>query len=108
MNALNSEQWCIWLAEVEGEIVSHIYIELINKVPRPGGITNPFEYMTNVYKVEKYRGNGIGSELISTVNKWVNDMKFEFVIVWPSEEGVKFYTQNGYKHCKEPMEYFSK
>ena len=52
-NNLDGDQWFIWIAEDEGIIVSHIYIELIQKVPRPGRITKPFAYMTNVYTVEK-------------------------------------------------------
>ncbi len=106
LNAMNSKQWYIWVAEIEGKIVSHIYIELIQKVPRPGRVTNPFAFMTNVYTLKEYRGKGIGGKLISKVNKWVSEMKFEFVIVWPSEQGVNFYNRNGYNQCIEAMEYF--
>ena len=48
-NAINSGQWIIWVAEENKRVVSHIYIELIQKVPRPGRFTYPFAYMTNVY-----------------------------------------------------------
>jgi len=60
--------------------------------------------MTNVYTIPEYRGQGIGSELLSNINEWANEQKYEFIIVWPSDEGVSFYNKNGYKHCKEPME----
>lgn len=106
--AINSKQWFIWVAEKEGVIVSHIYIELIQKVPRPGRVTNPFAYMTNVYTDKKHRGNGIGSKLISFVNEWIAKMNYEFVIVWPSEQGVNFYKKNDYHYCIEPMEYVPK
>ncbi len=105
LDALNNQRWIIWVAEVNGEIVSHIYLELIQKVPRPGRITKPFVYMTNVYTVKKFRGNGIGSKLIAHVNNWSMDKKYEFIIVWPSEESIEFYKTNGYKNCKEPLEY---
>lgn len=36
------------------KIVSHIYIELIQKIPRPGRITSPFAYMTNVYTIKEF------------------------------------------------------
>jgi hypothetical protein len=32
--AMNSGDWYIWIAEVEGRIVSHMYLQLIHKVPR--------------------------------------------------------------------------
>ncbi len=103
--AMNSDQWFIWVAEINGQIVSHIYIELIHKVPRPGRITYPFAYMTNVYTVPEYRNKGIGSDILRTVNKWINENNYEFVIVWPSEDSIHYYKKNGYVSSTEPMEY---
>ncbi|MEC1375818.1 GNAT family N-acetyltransferase [Heyndrickxia oleronia] len=103
---LDGDQWFIWIAEDEGIIVSHIYIEIIQKVPRPGRITKPFAYMTNVYTVKEYRNKGIGSRLLSRINEWVKENNYEFVIVWPSDDSVNFYQKNGYVQCTEPMEYF--
>ena len=88
--AIQSDIWSIWVAEENGMIVSNIYIELIHKVPRPGRITHPFAYMTNVYTKPDYRGKGIGSKLISKINEWAKENKYEFIIVWPSDEGVDF------------------
>ncbi|MBT2682871.1 GNAT family N-acetyltransferase [Bacillus sp. ISL-37] len=103
-SALESGQWFVWIAENKGEIVSHIYIELIHKVPRPGRITNPFAYITNVYTVNEYRGKGTGSKLLTRVNEWAEEKKFEFIIVWPSDTSIEFYERNGYTQCTEPME----
>jgi GNAT superfamily N-acetyltransferase len=105
-NALNSGQWFIWVAEENGEIVSHIYIELIHKVPRPGRVTFPFAYMTNVYTIKEFRNKGIGSLLLSTINEWTIEKRYEFIIVWPSDDSINYYKKNGYNHCTEPMEYF--
>ncbi len=80
-NALNSNQWFIWVAEDNDRIVSHIYIELIHKVPRPGRVTHPFAYMTNVYTIPEYRNGGVGSNVLSTINNWIKENKYEFVIV---------------------------
>lgn len=104
--ALESETWFIWVAEENSNIVSHIYIELIQKVPRPGRITYPFAFMTNVYTIKDFRNKGIGSELITTINEWAVREKYEFIIVWPSDDSIDYYKRNGYKHCKEPMEFF--
>jgi len=104
MNAINSKQWFIWVAELEDKLISHVYIELISKVPRPGQKTNPFTYMTNVYTLPKYRGNGVGSQILKKIESWSRDNEYEFIIVWPSEWSIEFYKRNGYKQCKEPME----
>lgn len=104
-NALKSNQWFIWIAEDKGKILSHIYIELIQKGPRPGRLTHPFAYMTNVYTIPEYRNSGIGSNVLRTINDWIKENHYEFVIVWPSDEAIPFYQKNGYVHCSEPMEY---
>lgn len=104
--ALTSGQWFVWVVEEGGKIVSHIYIELIQKVPRPGRVTHPFVYMTNVYTVPEYRNMGIGSKLLSFINNWIKENEYEFVIVWPSNEAITYYQKNGYVHSNEPMEYF--
>ncbi|WP_079508586.1 GNAT family N-acetyltransferase [Mesobacillus jeotgali] len=103
-SSLDSGRWFIWVAEEREEIISHIYIELIHKVPRPGRVTDPFAYMTNVYTKPEYRGKSVGSRLISTVNSWAEENQFEFIIVWPSETSIEFYGRNGYSPCTEPME----
>lgn len=36
MKAINSGDWHIWVAEAEASIVSHMYLQFIHKVPRPG------------------------------------------------------------------------
>lgn len=102
--AIDSSKWFVWVAEKNGQIISHIYVELIQKVPRPGRVTHPFAYMTNVYTVPEYRGKGTGSKLLSRVNEWAEEKKLEFIIVWPSETSNEFYGRNGYTHCAEPME----
>ncbi|WP_409304886.1 GNAT family N-acetyltransferase [Peribacillus sp. SCS-155] len=104
--ALTSGRWFIWVAEQDNEVLSHIYIELIEKVPRPGRKTNPFAYMTNMFTKKEYRNEGIGSQLLSRINQWAKDHDYEFIIVWPSDESINYYKKNGYVHCTEPMEYF--
>lgn len=102
--AIESNQWFIWVAELENKLVSHIFLELIYKVPRPGKKTNPFVYMTNVYTLPEFRGRGIGSKLLQHINTWSKRRNYEFIIVWPSDNSIEFYKGNGYIHCKEPME----
>ncbi|UOQ87291.1 GNAT family N-acetyltransferase [Gracilibacillus salinarum] len=105
-NALKDLNWFIWVAEENNQVISHIYIKLIEKVPRPGRITYPFAYMTNVYTIPANRNKGVGSRLLSAVNDWTEENNYEFVIVWPSDDSINYYKKNDYVPCKEPMEYF--
>ncbi|EPY11993.1 GNAT family N-acetyltransferase [Paenibacillus alvei] len=97
-------EWFIWVADLDGSVISHIYLELIHKVPRPGRKTNPFVYMTNVYTVPEHRGNQIGSRMMKGIEAWSKQQEHEFIIVWPSEWSVRFYERNGYSLCNDPME----
>jgi GNAT superfamily N-acetyltransferase len=103
-SAISGGKWFIWVVELDNRVVSHIYIELIDKVPRPGRVTDPFAYMTNVYTLPGYRSQGIGSQLLERIEGWGREKQLEFIMVWPSDEAVPFYARNGYKHCTEPME----
>jgi len=89
---------------LNGIIAAHVYIQLIDKVPRPGRVTYPFAYMTNVYTDPDYRAQGIGSQLLQAIREWAKANKYEFIIVWPSEEARGFYSRNGYALCNDPME----
>ncbi|MDF2668954.1 MAG: family N-acetyltransferase [Paenibacillus sp.] len=104
LQAIRGDRWHIWVAEVDGFIVAHVYIQLIDKVPRPGRITYPFGYMTNVYTHPDYRSQGIGGQILKRIKEWAAEHRFEFIIVWPSEDSRDFYTRNGYTLCNDPME----
>jgi hypothetical protein len=38
------------------------------------------------------------------VNKWAEEKDFELLIVWPSEEAVRFYERKGFSNQNEIME----
>lgn len=95
--ALLSKRWFIWIAEENALVVAHTYIQLIDKVPRPGRVTKPFGYVTNVYTKPEYRNKRIGSQMQKFINQWAKDAQLEFLIVWPSEKSIQFYERNGYQ-----------
>jgi len=104
LEAMKEGNWFIWVAELDGSVISHIYLKLIHKVPRPGRKTNPFVYMTNVYTLPERRGNQIGSRLMKEIEAWSKQQEHEFILVWPSEWSIRFYERNGYSLCNDPME----
>lgn len=105
VKALESGDWYIWIAEVENKIVSHMYLQLIHKVPRPGKSPDPyFGYVTNVYTRPAFRSQGIGTEIHTAMEKWSKENKVEFLILWPSSNSIQFYSRNGFSLCEEAME----
>ncbi len=105
IKAMGSRDWYIWVAEVEKSIVSHMYLQLIHKVPRPGKSPDSYYgYVTNVYTRPAFRSQGIGTEIQAAMEKWSKENGVEFLIVWPSSDSVPFYTRNGFARCEEAME----
>ncbi|WP_246188175.1 GNAT family N-acetyltransferase [Paenibacillus tengchongensis] len=105
VKAIQSGDWYIWVAEMDGSLVSHMYLQLIHKVPRPGKSPDPYYgYVTNVYTRPAFRNLGIGSQIHKAMEKWSIENEAEFLILWPSSESVKFYSKNGFSRCEEAME----
>lgn len=105
VKAIEGGDWYIWVAEVDQAIVSHMYLQLIHKVPRPGKSLDPyFGYVTNVYTRPSLRGQGIGTRIHDAIERWSKENEVEFLILWPSSDSVQFYERNGFARCEEVME----
>lgn len=103
--AIGSGQWAIWVAEAHSnEIVSNIYLQVVEKVPKPERLQNVFVYMTNVYTRPEWRGQGVGGRLLREACAWSRENDLDFVIVWPSEEAVAFYSRQGFQPVREAMD----
>ncbi len=88
--------WVVWLAEEDGQIVSHIYIHIIEKVPNPRSLRPRFGYVTNVYTRPAYRNQGVGAQLMQRVKAWAEEQDLEMLVLWPSRRSVPFYQRAGF------------
>ncbi|MEW4425942.1 GNAT family N-acetyltransferase [Paenibacillus pabuli] len=105
LKSIRSGDWYIWVAEISGSLVSHMYLQLIHKVPRPGKSPDPYYgYVTNVYTRPDFRNLGIGSKIHKVMENWSKENEVEFLILWPSSESVDFYSRNGFSQCEEALE----
>lgn len=101
--AYTNGRWGIWLAGQNGKIVSHVYIQRIRKVPRPTRFDAEMGYLTNMYTLPEYRGQGIGAELLRHALNWARGQQLEMVILWPAEGRQAFYTRGGFVPEKEAL-----
>ena len=101
-----SGRWTVWVAEAEGEIVSHVFIGLIDKIPRPIRQDRWLGYVTNVYTRPEHRGRGIGAALLDRVTSWAAEQQVELLLVWPSDESVSFYERAGFSSGRDPLVWF--
>jgi GNAT superfamily N-acetyltransferase len=102
--AFYSGHWYIWVAAEEAELVAHIYVHMIEKVPRLSSFHPCFGYMTNVYTRPSWRGEGVGGRLLEAVVDWAKEEGMEFLFLWPSEESSNFYSKAGFTNQTEVME----
>jgi len=101
--AHTSGKWGIWVAEEDGLIVSHVYIERIRKVPRPLSFNAEMGYLTNMFTYPEFRGKGIGAELLRHAVEWARSQQLEMVILWPAKGRQAFYARGGFGPEQEAM-----
>lgn len=97
-------RWAYWIAVVDGQIVSHIYVCTMEKVPKPNKLDDADGYVTNVYTRPAYRNRGIGSALMAHVKAWALEQDYNTLFVWPSEESVPFYRRAGFAGPSDLLE----
>jgi len=102
-NGIESGRWTVWLAESGAEIVSHVFVGLIEKIPRPTRESRWIGYVTNVYTRPEYRGQGIGAALLEQVTMWATGRDIELLFVWPSDESIGFYERAGFASGRDPL-----
>lgn len=96
-----AKNYTFWIAENDGEIVSHIFVNKIVLVPRPCRVKDAFAYLTNTYTKPEFRGKGIGAELLKNVVDWAQSEDLELLLVYPSDEAVNFYRRSGFENDEE-------
>ena len=102
-DAISSGRWHIWVAELDGRIVSHAFVALIDKVPRAVHENSKIAYLTNVYTRPDHRGRGMGAQLIKRAQQAAREARVELMIVWPGDESVEFYRREGFVDPNEPL-----
>ena len=103
-DALSSGRWALWLAELDGAVVAHAFLQVVEKVPTPGRNDDALAYLTNVYTTPAHRDQGIGQALLRHVQAWAVAHDLELVVVWPSEKSRSLYERAGFRASREIME----
>lgn len=100
---LSDGRWTVWVADIDGEIVSHAFIGLVDKIPRPTHEHRWIGYLTNVYSRPAFRGRGLGGLVLESVKTWASEEDVELLVVWPSEGSVGFYHRHGFVGNADPL-----
>ena len=96
--------WRCWIAEYEQTPVGNIWSQLVEKIPNPAAETECFVYVTNFYVREEYRGQGIGTMLLSEAVNWAKINNAHTAILWPRERSKSLYLRHGFTAADDLMQ----
>jgi GNAT superfamily N-acetyltransferase len=104
-DALASDAWRVWVAELEGRVVGTMWLQLVERVPRPGEDRGalPIGYLTNVFVEPDLRDGGLGSRMLEEIITWARARGVEEIIVWPSDRSYPFYERAGFSRTPDPL-----
>lgn len=96
--------WRCWIAECEQTPVGNIWSQLVEKIPNPAAETECYLYVTNFYVREEYRGEGIGTMLLSEALTWAKTNNAHTAILWPRERSKSLYLRHGFIAADDLMQ----
>ena len=89
--------WRCWLAELDGRVVGHVWVDLIEKIPNPVGEPEVHAYVSNCYVVPEMRNRSIGERLLKQALVWCKAKGTDAIILWPTARSRSFYTKCGFE-----------
>jgi len=92
-----------WVAD-DNEIVAHMFIYIIQKMPMPNRIKACWGRVATVRTIPEYRNKGVGSILMEYVKTWSKELDLQELIVYPSEQSIPFYERAGFSNENEVFE----
>ena len=101
---LQSDAWNCWVAELNGQLIGAVWLQLVEKIPNPRAEAEHHAYITNFYIEQEARGSGIGSQLLRTALEWCEGRDVHTVILWPTERSRSLYERHGFAVRDDLME----
>lgn len=101
---LASGRWTIWVAECEGRLIGNLFMERVDKVPRPYERPASWGYVTNVYVEPDHRNAGTGRRLLEAAIAQARSDGWQLLLLWPSERSGEFYARSGFAPAPSILE----
>ena len=96
--------WRCWVAVADGDIIGHLWLQLIEKIPNPIVELERHAYITNVFVLPDARSRGTGRRLIEAALAFCREQGVDSVLLWPSQRSRPLYERLGFAPPSDVLE----
>jgi GNAT superfamily N-acetyltransferase len=89
-------RWSAWVAEREAQIVGHVWLQIVEKIPNPGPESELHAYVSNFFVMPNERNAGVGSHLLKSAVEHGRSLGVDTVFLWPTEQSLPLYRRIGF------------
>lgn len=94
---LTDERWRGWVAVGDaGQIVGHVFVQLVEKIPNPVPEAETLAYLTNLHVTTALRNRGIGTLLLEAAIRDCEAREAATIFLWATDESVRLYHRHGF------------
>jgi GNAT superfamily N-acetyltransferase len=104
---LASGRWSIWVAEDPdhaGRAIGTLFLQRVDKVPRPYPRPAAWGYITSVYVAPSWRDRGVGRQMLDVAIADARREGLDTLILWPNQRAIPFYERAGFAPATGAME----
>ena len=87
--------WRCWVLDDGKQLLGHVCVQLIEKMPNPVNEPERHAYLTNFYVVPEMRGHGLGKKLLNKALSWCRTRETDAVILWATVASRPLYRRCG-------------
>jgi GNAT superfamily N-acetyltransferase len=95
MRAALAGDWRAWVAVDGGDIIGHVWLCAIGKIPNPAGQREKQAYISNMYVRPAARG-GIGTRLLNQAIEWAEQNDVEYALLTATPRSRTLYGRHGF------------
>jgi GNAT superfamily N-acetyltransferase len=90
------DRFTVFVADVTDVIVGTLWLERVERVPRPSHGDGPMGYVTNFYVEPGQRDRGVGGELLRSLVDYAKTRGYELLIASPSDRSEPLWRRAGF------------
>jgi GNAT superfamily N-acetyltransferase len=93
----SGSHWRCWIAAEGDAILATAWLQIIEKLPNPGGELERHGYISSVFVRPECRGHGIGSDLLKECLRMCDAEEVDAVFLWPTARSRALYRRLGFE-----------